>query len=285
MSTETAEPTAFNPATDNPSDPAGTLLPPTARQAAKSLSLYISGKPMLSDKTLSRYTQLIRDEIDNQSYSLAEWNGALELGDGNPLGEVILRTLENRISDNDAVLESSKTLETQLKDKFGAEGRGLHEYTSNVESALPENLVKTLRWIATRRNGIVHGDGDGFQDTQERARFVLQAARSWDWLANFESPVNDEQRIAASSLRRREMKWLEKLSKINKEPSPMLVLGVFGIAAIAAPLLLWLMVGGGIIYVGLAWSVMLLSVGSLRALSHARQIEEAKKKKIKKVTT
>lgn len=210
MSTETAETTAFNPATDNPSDPAGTLLPPTASHAAKSLSLFISGKPLLSDRTLGIYTRVIREGMDNQSYTLADWNEVLGLDAENPLGNVVLRTLENRVSDNDAVLESSKTLETQLKEKFGAEGRGLHEYTSNVEDELPDNLVKTLRWIATRRNGIVHGDGDGFQDTQERARYVLQAARSWDWLANYESPVNDSQRIAASSLRRIKMSWTER---------------------------------------------------------------------------
>lgn len=186
MSTQT---TAFNPATDNPSDPAGTLLPPTASHAAKSLSLFISGKPLLSDRTLALYTRVIREGMDNQSYTPSEWNQALGLDAENPLGDVVMRTLENRVSDNDAVLESSKTLETQLKEKFGAEGRGLHEYTSNVEDELPDNLVKTLRWIATRRNGIVHGDEDGFQDTQERARYVLQAARSWDWLANYEKKI------------------------------------------------------------------------------------------------
>jgi hypothetical protein len=223
MSIET---TAFDPVSGEP-------LPPTASHAARILSRFISGKPELSDKSLSTYTSIIRECMDNHSFTLDDWNATLGLEPGNPLGNVVLRTLESRVSDNDAVLESSKTLETQLREKFGAEGRGLHEYTSNVESALPENLVKTLRWIATRRNGIVHGDGDGFQDTQQRAMYVLQAARSWDWLRNasYESPVNDEQRAAASSYEKSEMDE-EKIKRNDKIFMAAVIVTVAAIVAI-----------------------------------------------------
>lgn len=98
---------------------------------------------------------------------------------------------------------------------------------------MPENLVKTLRWIATRRNGIVHGDGDGFQDTQQRAMYVLQGARSWDWLRNasYESPVNDEQRAAASSYEKSEMDE-EKKKRNNKIFMAAVIVTVAAIVAI-----------------------------------------------------
>lgn len=101
MSIET---TAFDPVSGEP-------LPPTASHAARILSRFISGKPELSDKSLSTYTSIIRECMDNHSFTLDDWNAALGLESGNPLGNVVLRTLESRVSDNDAVLESSKTLE------------------------------------------------------------------------------------------------------------------------------------------------------------------------------
>ena len=49
-------------------------------------------------------------------------------------------------------VEASKGLETKLAESFNAEGKGLHEKVTSVESELPHSLVKTLRYIASIRN-------------------------------------------------------------------------------------------------------------------------------------
>lgn len=50
----------------------------------------------------------------------------------------------------------SKKLENLLVQELQAEGRGLHEKVSSVETELPHKLVKQIRWIATLRNKVVH---------------------------------------------------------------------------------------------------------------------------------
>lgn len=62
----------------------------------------------------------------------------------------------------------SRRLESLLEEKHHATGKGLHEKVSSVEDRLPAQLVKSLRYIATMRNSVVHeegfviGDVDGF---------------------------------------------------------------------------------------------------------------------------
>ena len=55
--------------------------------------------------------------------------------------------------------KASRHLETLLKNEFGAEGTGLHSYTSSVEHQLPFAIVKKLRWIASVRNKVKHEHG------------------------------------------------------------------------------------------------------------------------------
>lgn len=56
------------------------------------------------------------------------------------------------------IFEISQTLEQLLVDRFGATGRGLHEYTTSVQDKLPKKVVKDLRFIATIRNQVAHKD-------------------------------------------------------------------------------------------------------------------------------
>lgn len=63
----------------------------------------------------------------------------------------------------------SRRLETILEQKHNASGKGLHEKVSSVESRLPADLVKSLRYIATMRNSVVHKDGFVIDD---QARFA-----------------------------------------------------------------------------------------------------------------
>jgi S-DNA-T family DNA segregation ATPase FtsK/SpoIIIE len=50
----------------------------------------------------------------------------------------------------------SKQIESLLEQQLQAEGRGLHEKVTSVESLLSQELVRKLRWIATVRNKVVH---------------------------------------------------------------------------------------------------------------------------------
>ncbi|OQY37703.1 MAG: hypothetical protein B6226_04895 [Candidatus Cloacimonetes bacterium 4572_65] len=56
------------------------------------------------------------------------------------------------------VIKVSKAIESQLKSKYGASGKGLHSKLSSVESKLDPKLVKKIRYIATIRNKLVHDE-------------------------------------------------------------------------------------------------------------------------------
>jgi Fascin domain len=62
----------------------------------------------------------------------------------------------------------SKQFEGLLESKFGAIGRGLHEKLTSVQQALSEDIVRSLRWIATVRNKIVHDPNYNVIDDKER---------------------------------------------------------------------------------------------------------------------
>lgn len=50
----------------------------------------------------------------------------------------------------------SREIETILKDKFKAKGKGLHTYIDSIENRLDFQLLKDLRYIATIRNKSMH---------------------------------------------------------------------------------------------------------------------------------
>jgi hypothetical protein len=63
------------------------------------------------------------------------------------------------------VLGRCKHFEQLLEERFGAQGRGLHERVTSVQNRLPERVVKRLRFIATIRNKLVHeGSSDSVDD-------------------------------------------------------------------------------------------------------------------------
>jgi hypothetical protein len=67
-------------------------------------------------------------------------------------------TSKFKYSDNDyqLVIESSKELEYVLEKEFQAEGRGLHEKLSSIEHKLPASTIKSIRYIASVRNALIH---------------------------------------------------------------------------------------------------------------------------------
>lgn len=83
------------------------------------------------------------------------------------------------LSDIERVIRASKSLEKLLEQQYGAVGRGLHEKASSVEDQLDATTLKSLRWVATMRNKVVHEDDfelpdpQGFSDTVERLTETL----------------------------------------------------------------------------------------------------------------
>tara|TARA_R110001583_G_scaffold185897_1_gene346246 strand:- start:6576 stop:7898 length:1323 start_codon:yes stop_codon:yes gene_type:complete len=66
----------------------------------------------------------------------------------------------------------SKKIERVLKEKFNAQGKGLHEYLTSVESRVPKDILKQARYVASVRNKVVHEDETihdiaGFNQTVE----------------------------------------------------------------------------------------------------------------------
>ena len=60
------------------------------------------------------------------------------------------------MSDIEFVINHSKEIEKILYSEFNAEGKGIHEKLSTIETKLPVELCKDIRYIATIRNKIVH---------------------------------------------------------------------------------------------------------------------------------
>lgn len=82
------------------------------------------------------------------------------------------------MSQIETVVRGSKKLEKILKEDFGAQGRGLHEYLTDVESQLTEGIVRKGRYIASVRNKVIHDDEDiydikKFNDAVEEVEAAL----------------------------------------------------------------------------------------------------------------
>lgn len=73
-------------------------------------------------------------------------------------------------NDFELVIRSSKDLEHILDTQFSAQGKGLHEKISSVESSLNSELVRNMRYLATIRNKLVH-EYD-FNKIPEREKFI-----------------------------------------------------------------------------------------------------------------
>lgn len=70
------------------------------------------------------------------------------------------------MSQIDRVVRYSKKLEKHLEQHYGASGRGLHEKATSVADQLTPATLKSLRWVATMRNKVVHEDDFALDDLQ-----------------------------------------------------------------------------------------------------------------------
>ena len=77
----------------------------------------------------------------------------------------------------EVAVKSSKRLEGLLEKRFGASGRGLHDKLTSVEDRIPEEIRRSIRWVATIRNKVVHEEGPAPAEESEFVRTVDRVAR------------------------------------------------------------------------------------------------------------
>lgn len=119
-------------------------------------------------------------------------------------------------------VRASRKLEGLLERRFSATGKGLHEKVSSVERALPKDAVKTLRWIATVRNRLVHEDGYELSDAAQFEAAVARAVRALDRGATRQQRRGARRAVrGAGAARRRATRVAEK-----RESFARLALGV-----------------------------------------------------------
>ncbi|DAZ99853.1 TPA: hypothetical protein N0F65_008596 [Lagenidium giganteum] len=95
-------------------------------------------------------------------------------------------------NDYQLAIEASKEIEYFLQEHFGAEGKGLHEKVSSVESELPYTTIKAIRFVASVRNDLIHNRD--VKAIKERALFILK----------FESAMEELQVVAEKKKRETE---------------------------------------------------------------------------------
>jgi len=73
----------------------------------------------------------------------------------------------------DLVLEKTKKIESILN-KMGAEGKGLHEKSQSIENKLDTNILKSIKFIATVRNKLLHEE-DFILQNQTKIDFIKKS--------------------------------------------------------------------------------------------------------------
>jgi hypothetical protein len=76
------------------------------------------------------------------------------------------------MSDIEIVVKYSKKIEHILETKYNASGKGLHSKINSVQNELPEKIIKTLRYVATIRNKIIHQNE--FDKIPNKTSFIKQ---------------------------------------------------------------------------------------------------------------
>lgn len=88
--------------------------------------------------------------------------------------------VEYSSNDYQLAIELTKELEHVLQLHFGADGRGLHEKVSFVEQEIPVQTMKSLRYLASARNTLVHQREE--KALQDRVGFINQFESVMDQL-------------------------------------------------------------------------------------------------------
>jgi hypothetical protein len=87
-------------------------------------------------------------------------------------GSATASTFRHISNDYELAIRSSKELEFILETEFGSHGKGLHEKITNASSALSPKLIKSMRYLATIRNKLIHEVG--YHEIPNREAFLQQ---------------------------------------------------------------------------------------------------------------
>ena len=94
------------------------------------------------------------------------------------------------INQYEAVISSSRALESLLEQRFGATGKGLHERLTSVEHGIPAPLKKKIRFIASVRNQLVHQVGYQLEDPDAFLRASVEAIQQLQALTPRATPTS-----------------------------------------------------------------------------------------------
>lgn len=61
-----------------------------------------------------------------------------------------------KCNEYELAVKGSQAIEGILQEQYGAQGKGLHEKLTSLGDAFDTDVMKTIRWIASARNGLVH---------------------------------------------------------------------------------------------------------------------------------
>lgn len=81
------------------------------------------------------------------------------------------------MSEIEHVVILTRQLESLLKKRYHAQGKGLHQLISSCETRLPHELILQLRYVATVRNRLLHEEGytlDNPKQFYQQAKFCIK---------------------------------------------------------------------------------------------------------------
>lgn len=134
------------------------------------------------------------------------------------------------------IVKASKGLETKLAESFNAEGKGLHEKVTSVESELPHSLVKTLRYIASIRNKVVHEDEFQIEDVAKFKAVAEEALADLERIAqqNQQAKVKVDARAQTKAREKHQSAQQQaKQSHVNQQNSGSIFKLFFGFVIVA----------------------------------------------------
>lgn len=98
-------------------------------------------------------------------------------------------------SSYEIVIKKAKAIESILKNKFSAPGRGLGERIRSIEYSLPAALVKDIKKIANIRNRVAHEDGFILDDVQKFITMCDKAVTKLNDLDSFKPDLEPEFKV------------------------------------------------------------------------------------------
>ncbi|WP_052380162.1 MULTISPECIES: hypothetical protein [unclassified Pseudoalteromonas] len=142
-------------------------------------------------------------------------------------------------SQYEAVIKNTKKIETLLQLKLSAQGRGLHQKVSNVETLLPPSMVRDVRKIATLRNKLIHEDAFSIPNL---SGFVQDCTKVIGYLENLDVNAQENNSNKSSLISLSKFVFIVGTSiivAINTHPH--YLMGTAGILWVLTAIISWLL--------------------------------------------